>query len=456
MLQLLGADGRRRRLAGAELLVEAGKDRLDAGERIRSDVHVGGLLAVAQAARGVVQLDPEGLAPVMPAADVVGKARADREHDVRGLVHLPAERREIAAGNAEPEWMVVEQAARRQRGGEQGAAAIGELDHRIPCARPQHAAAAEDDRPLGRGQRLDGLGNELGIGMHAPDLGLVHRRGLVGLVRHVLDLLQVVRNAQHHRLSLVLGDVEGLAHVVHHARHAMGGDVTRPGRRHQRRLVDGLIVELGVDRRLAGEHHHRQAGASRGRQRRHQLAHAGAACDGGNRDLVGCDVVGCRRRHGDVLVPDVDALHTRQFGEGGRPVHVAVAHQDELRVDSLGEERFGEGFVEFWHGRGTLKSRPADGTLAAVAIVGIWHLPLTAPRKRYRGLRAGGRGHDLFSCRANDRSSVAFDRDETGKRSRCVSPSMRVNSVWLHVEEPAPQPGCRASSAQVDPPPRGS
>src|SRR6516164_3695001 len=78
----------------------------------------------------------------MPATDVVGQARADREHDVRGLVHLPAQRREVAAGDPEPERMVVEETARRQRVGEQGAAAIGELDHRIPRAGPQHAAAS--------------------------------------------------------------------------------------------------------------------------------------------------------------------------------------------------------------------------------------------------------------------------------------------------------------------------
>ena len=133
----------------------------------------------------------------------------------------------------------------------------------------------------------------------------------------------------------------------------MRGDVTRPGRRHQRRLVDVLVVEFCVDRRLAGEHHHRQAGANRGRQRRHQLGHAGAARDRGNGDLAGCDVVGRRCRYGDVLVPDVDGMHARQFGEGGGPVHVAVAHQDELGVDSLRKERFGEGFVEFGHGCGT-------------------------------------------------------------------------------------------------------
>ena len=135
MRQLFRADRRRRRFAGAQLLVEAGKDRLDADERIRFDVEVGGLLPIAQAARGIVQLDLVGLWPEVPATDVVGQARADREHDVRGLVHLPAQRREVAAGDAEPERMVVEKTARGQRVGEQGAAAIGELDHRIAARR---------------------------------------------------------------------------------------------------------------------------------------------------------------------------------------------------------------------------------------------------------------------------------------------------------------------------------
>jgi len=147
---------------------------------------------------------------------------------------------------------------------------------------PQRSAsliAAEDDRSLGRGQPLDGLAHDLRVGMHAPDLGLVHRRRLVGLVGHVLDLLQVVGNAQHHRLPLVLGDVEGLAHAIHHARHAVRCDVARASRRHQRRLVDGLVVELGVDGRFAGKHHQGQAGADGGRQRGHQLGHAGAAGD---------------------------------------------------------------------------------------------------------------------------------------------------------------------------------
>src|SRR5207248_107889 len=101
------ANSRRRRFADAQRLVEAGKDRLDADKRIRSDVDVGGLLPVAQAAWGIVQLDLAGLWPEVPATDVVGQAGTDRQHDVCGLVHLSAQRREVAAGDAEPERMVM-------------------------------------------------------------------------------------------------------------------------------------------------------------------------------------------------------------------------------------------------------------------------------------------------------------------------------------------------------------
>jgi hypothetical protein len=206
------------------------------------------------------------------------------------------------------------------------------------------------------------------------------------------------------------------AHVVHHARHAMRGDVTRPGRRHQGRLVDVLIVEFGVDRRLAGEHHHRQAGANRGRQRRHQLGHARAACDGGNGDLVGGHVVGCRRRNGGVLVPDVDGMYARQFGKGGGPVHVAVAHQDELRVDSLRKERFCEGFVEFWHGRGTPGSRPADGPCRRC---NSWDSasPLTAPRKRYIRLARRRKGASSFFLAAQESAPATRDSHQDGTRN---------------------------------------
>src|SRR5262249_51654505 len=117
---------------------------------------------------------------------------------------------------------------------------------------------------------------------------------------------------------------------------------------------------------------------------------------------------GCRRRNGDVLVPDVDGMYARQSGKGGGPVHVAVAHQDELRVDSLRKERFCEGFVEFWHGRDTLGWRPADGTPAAVAIIGIRHLPLAAPRKRYIRPARRRKGASSFFLAAQESASGRF------------------------------------------------
>src|SRR5262249_31943724 len=71
MRQLFRAYGRRRRFANAQLLVEAGKDCLDADERILSDVDVGGLLPVAQAPWGIIQLDLASLCEVVPTTDVV-------------------------------------------------------------------------------------------------------------------------------------------------------------------------------------------------------------------------------------------------------------------------------------------------------------------------------------------------------------------------------------------------
>src|SRR5262249_21015682 len=66
MRQFFRAYRRRRRFADAQLLVEAGEDCLDADERIRSEVDVRGLLPVAQAARGIIQLDLAGLSPPVP------------------------------------------------------------------------------------------------------------------------------------------------------------------------------------------------------------------------------------------------------------------------------------------------------------------------------------------------------------------------------------------------------
>ena len=203
--------------------------------------------------------------------------------------------------------------------GEHGTAAVGQLQHGLPRASAQYAATTEDDRPLGRLQSFDGLGHDCRVGMYASDLGIIHRRGLVGLIRRVLNFLQVVGNAQHDGPVLVFRNVECLAYVVHHPRHTMRGDVMRPGGCYQRRLVDVLVVELGIDRRLSDKYHHWQAGAHRSGQRRHQLSEARAAGDGSRSDLARRYIVSRRGRYGAVLMPDVDRLHARQAGEGCRP-----------------------------------------------------------------------------------------------------------------------------------------
>ena len=100
-----------------------------------------------------------------------------------------------------------------------------------------------------------------------------------------------------------------------------------------------------------------------------------------------------------VLVPDVDGMYARQFGKGGRPVHVAVAHQDELRVDSR-KEGFCEGFVEFWHGRGTLGWRAADGTLGRRCNNRVLHLPLAAPKNAHIRLARRRKGASQLLCAA--------------------------------------------------------
>src|SRR5437588_11099837 len=51
-----------------------------------------------------------------------------------------------------------------------------------------------------------------------------------------------------------------------------------------------------------------------------------------------------------------------------------------------------------------LGGTPADGTLAAVAIIGIRHFPLAAPRKRYIRLARRRKGASSFSCRTRVRS----------------------------------------------------
>ena len=108
----------------------------------------------------------------------------------------------------------------------------------------------------------------------------------------------------------------------------MAGDVVRAGRRHDRRLLDALIVEAGVIGAFPGEHHEWNARLHGDGKLRGGLSEPGSAGDGRDADPAGTFRVHCRRRAGAVLVPDVDAAHAA-LGQRRGPMHVAVAKQGE-------------------------------------------------------------------------------------------------------------------------------
>jgi hypothetical protein len=56
-----------------------------------------------------------------------------------------------------------------------------------------------------------------------------------------------------------------------------------------------------------------------------------------------------------MLVPDVNRMNVGQLSKSSTPMHVAVAHHDELRVNALRTKGFCEGFVKFGHERGTIQ-----------------------------------------------------------------------------------------------------
>ena len=113
----------------------------------------------------------------------------------------------------------------------------------------------------------------------------IGRGRVVGQVRKFL-LLQVERDAQHHRAALGAGHVKGLADIVERPVDRADRHEMRAGRQRQRRLVDLLHVPGRADRRVAGKDHERRVAARGHRQRGHDLGKAGAAGDRGDADLA--------------------------------------------------------------------------------------------------------------------------------------------------------------------------
>ena len=72
-------------------------------------------------------------------------------------------------------------------------------------------------------------------------------------------VLQIERNADHHRPALAPRLQEGIADRDRHALGQVQAVIGGACRRDERRLVDGLVVPAALQRRLAGKHHQRDA-----------------------------------------------------------------------------------------------------------------------------------------------------------------------------------------------------
>src|SRR5262249_24014939 len=102
----------------------------------------------------------------------------------------------------------------------------------------------------------------------------------------------------------------------------------------------------------------------------------------------------------------------------------AVAHQDELRVDSLRKERFCEGFVEFGHGAVPLNYEV------------IWHatsmpgdapsIQLNRPHKNHAATAGMSKKCDAFRNGMNDRVRSI---PEPGLRA-CMSASNNTSLIY--------------------------
>ena len=185
----------------------------------------------------------------------------------------------------------------------------------------------------------------------------------------------------------------------------------RAGGGDQRRLVDRLVVPLGIDRAFAGEHDERHARARRGREDGADLGDAGTAGDGGDAGLAGRAVVAHRHADGAVLMPGVERLHAVDLRHRGRPMHVAVAHQVEHRVDAFAGEGLGEHLVDRQIAHGLLFS--SFIATARIVMVNSKRGERGGPHYSARTAMGDGRGDDDLTairpgCKIGKISNIDF------------------------------------------------
>ena len=179
-------------------------ERLGGGELgVRAQMQVAGFRAVGEPARIGVDLHDLGLREHVTAVDgVVVQARPEGDDEIGLRAQLAGDVAGVAAGDADRERIVVEHAARRQRGRKQRASLIGQLLDLDRRARAQRAAAGDDDRTLGAGELVGQLLDLVRMGKHR--LGVRQDVGRWLIVADVGQrlLLQIVGHAEHHRHAL--------------------------------------------------------------------------------------------------------------------------------------------------------------------------------------------------------------------------------------------------------------
>ena len=214
-------------------------------------------------------------------------------------------------------------------------------------ARPgfDRTQAGKHDDPFGAGKQLRGAGHVVGMRRNRRRARQQFARGPGQIRRSVPGpVLQIERNTDHHGPTFAARLQECVAyrnrHALGHVQAVIGG--TRRG--DERRLVDLLVVPAAFQRRFAGEHHQRQMGTHRRRERRDQLRHTGPARDGRHAHVP----VLSRVRHGGseraVLVPDIDHAASL-LGQPRGPIHVRIPEERETRSHVLLYEGLGKDVV---------------------------------------------------------------------------------------------------------------
>ena len=332
-------------LAPSHAATQAFDQGADSCLGVRHQVAVRGLAPLLIPGRvGIDLQDVRGREQLAAVDGVVGEASPDCDHKIGVGEDLARRVGREASRDAEIERMVVEQAPRRQGGGQIGAAQLGELDTCVARARADRAAPGDDDDTLGRPDKLrrplDRLRSRTD-GLHRWS-----KRGGRHVGRpHNRLLLQIHGHAKHDGLPPQAGMQERARDLSEREIGIVDRHVVGAAGLHERQLLDPLVVPSRPERAFAGENDERDLGTHGGRESRHDLREAWAAGHRGDPHL-GCRV-GIAHGHGAgaMLVPHVERPGA-ELGQAACPVHVAVAQQGEMLGDALRRERLRERFVK--------------------------------------------------------------------------------------------------------------